>query len=573
MDKRLGLALVISVVIMFGWWKLFPPPQPAAPPPQQQQQQAQQQQAAAPAAQPTPAPTAAPGQAPAEGQPAGAAPPAAQPGQPARRAPEERVTLDTADATFELSSWGGTLRQVTIKDPKFRQKKDDASTARRLIGTTTADTAPLRTSFPKADVKLPDQVSYTVTRPSPDAVTFRAESDALAVEKRYKLGPRRYRLSLEVVVENKGARPIDESLALHVYGRQDPAKKGGSFLSYATQDIAQMVCLVNDEVQRKDFESLHKESQDFPGNLKWIAADEKFFTLVIVPHPDNQQGQRKCLQRAVDDLTGEVLLTFPTRTIEAGQKTSYPFEVYAGPKYTEELEQVSVGGQDVQLNRIIDVALAVLARPLLFLLKTFHKLTGYWGLAIILLTIFVKLVTFYPTQKTLMSAKKMQKLAPEMAKLRKKFENDRQRMGVETMAMYKRHGVSPFGGCLPSLIQMPIWIALFSTLNYAAELHGAPFLGYIQDLTAKDPYYITPLLMGVVMYFQMRMSPAGPDPQQQKMMAIMMPIMFTGLSLFLPAGLAIYTLTSYLIGILQQLFVNYLDRKHNPPPATEKAKS
>ena len=194
------------------------------------------------------------------------------------------------------------------------------------------------------------------------------------------------------------------------------------------------------------------------------------------------------------------------------------------------------------------------------LLKFFHRFTHNWGLAIVLLTLFIKLLTFYPTQKSLVSAKKMQKLAPKMAAIRKKYENDRQRQSVETMNLYKAHGVSPFGGCLPSLIQMPIWIALYSTLNYAVELYRAPFFAHIHDLTAKDPYYITPLVMGGVMFAQMKMSPAGADPQQQAMMSIMMPIMFTGFSLFLPSGLAVYMLTSYLFGILQQLYVNYLDR-------------
>jgi YidC/Oxa1 family membrane protein insertase len=202
-----------------------------------------------------------------------------------------------------------------------------------------------------------------------------------------------------------------------------------------------------------------------------------------------------------------------------------------------------------------------LSRPILSLLKLFYSFAHNWGLAIILLTLFIKLVTFYPTQKSLLSAKKMQKLAPKMAAIRKKYENDRQRQSVETMNLYKAHGVSPFGGCLPSLIQMPIWIALYSTLNYAVELYRAPFVFHLHDLTAKDPYYITPLVMGGVMFGQMKMSPAGADPQQQAMMSVMMPIMFTGFSLFLPSGLAVYMLTSYLFGIVQQLYVNHLDRR------------
>src|SRR5262249_34479524 len=163
----------------------------------------------------------------------------------------------------------------------------------------------------------------------------------------------------------------------------------------------------------------------------------------------------------------------------------------------------------------------LLSRPILFLLKFFHGYVHNWGLAIILLTVFIKLLTFYPTQRSLLSAKKMQRLAPKMNAIRKKYENDRQRQSVETMNLYKAHGVSPLGGCPPSLIQMPIWIALYSTLNYAVELYRAPFFGHIHDLTAKDPFYITPLAMGGVMFGQMKMSPAGADPQQQAMMSVM----------------------------------------------------
>jgi YidC/Oxa1 family membrane protein insertase len=256
-----------------------------------------------------------------------------------------------------------------------------------------------------------------------------------------------------------------------------------------------------------------------------------------------------------------VTLTFAERSVAAQATTSYAVAIFVGPKIITDLDAVRPGGEDVRLDQAVDVSLAFLSRPILSLLKFFFGFAHNWGLAIVLLTLFIKLVTFYPTQKSLLSAKKMQKLAPKMNAIRKKYENDRQRQSVETMNLYKAHGVSPFGGCLPSLIQMPIWIALYSTLNYAVELYRAPFILHIHDLTAKDPFYITPLLMGGVMFMQMRMSPSGADQQQQQMMSFMMPIMFTGFSLFLPAGLALYMLTSYLIGILQQLYVNYLDRK------------
>ncbi len=531
--KNLVAAIAISIGIMIVWQQFIapPPPQPAM---QQQQPGTTSTGAAAPAVTPSPGVITATATTPA---------PTSGAGRPA----EEKVTLETPDARFVLSSYGGTLRQIQLMEKKFRDVA--------LVTTDTVDRAPLRTTFPKADFQLPDDVAWAMSQPAKDTVVFRAETDQVVVEKRYKAQPQRYRLHLEVVVENKTDKALGQSLAVHLFAKQDPKKKGGGFLDYASANVTDMVCYVGDEAHRNSIETLHKEPKDYLGNVQWMAVDEKFFTIAAVAAADTA-GERKCGQRALDEATGETFLSFASRTVPAHGSTTYEIEVYGGPKDTTLLAAVGAN-----LEGVVNVTFAVLSRPLLFLLKFFHGFAQNWGLAIILLTIFVKLVTFYPTHRTMMSAKKMQKLAPKLTQLRTKYGEDRQRMGTETMNLYKSHGVSPFGGCLPSLIQMPIWIALFSTLNYAVELHRAPFLGYIHDLSARDPFYITPLLMGGVMYLQMRMSPAGADPQQQKMMAIMMPIMFTAFSLFLPAGLAVYTLTSYLIGILQQLLVNHLDRR------------
>jgi YidC/Oxa1 family membrane protein insertase len=381
------------------------------------------------------------------------------------------------------------------------------------------------------------------------------------IEKRYVADTTRYRLHLDVTVTNRGAQPVDQHLAISLSGRQDPEKKGGGFMSGSSANTASMLCAVDDKVERKPIEKLGKDPLDKLGAVKWVATDEKFFILAAVPYPESPPHERGCAATALPDGTGQVTLSFAERTVPPQGTVDYPFAIYAGPKVITDLEAVRPGGQEVELDKAVDVTLSFLSRPILSLLKFFYSFAHNWGLAIILLTLFIKLLTFYPTQKSLLSAKKMQKLAPKMNAIRKKYENDRQRQSVETMNLYKAHGVSPFGGCLPSLIQMPIWIALYSTLNYAVELYRAPFFAHIHDLTAKDPFYITPLLMGGVMFAQMRMSPSGADQQQQQMMSMMMPIMFTGFSLFLPAGLALYMLTSYLIGILQQLYVNHLDRK------------
>jgi YidC/Oxa1 family membrane protein insertase len=544
MDKRLLLAVVVSMGILFLWMKFFAPTPPVHAPMQQ-----------------TTATT------PSSGVDSGAAAPAAEakgqadpgtkaPVAPTVRSAEELVTLESADAFYELSSYGASLRQIRLKDRQFLKNAADPASGMQIVSTAGENTAPLRIAFAKADFRWDDHGVWTVSRPSAASVVFRSETDEVIVEKRYSLESARYRLQLSVFVQNKTARALDHSLSLELFAAQDPQKKGGGMFSYASANLAEMVCYVGEKAKRATVEALVKEPQSYVGGVRWVSAGDKYFMVAAVPFPENQPRDRACKEQALDLGTAEVTLSFATRTVAPGERTEYPFAVFAGPKYAHDLEAVRPGGEDAKLADAVDVTFAVLSRPMLVLLKQFYKLSGNWGIAIILLTIFVRLVTFYPTHRTLVSAKKMQGLSGKIAELRKKYENDKQRLGVETMNLYKAHGVSPFGGCLPSLIQMPIWIALFSTLNYSVEIYHSSFFWYITDLSAKDPYYLAPLLMGTVMFLQMRMSPAGTDPQQQKMMSVMMPVMFTGFSLFLPAGLSIYTLTSYLIGILQQLYVN-----------------
>jgi len=551
MDKRLLLAVAISMGILFLWWKIFPPvpPQTMQAPTQVASSTSAVQDSGASAANP------------------GVVQPGFHsklPAAPAERPPETLITLEAPEANYVFSSWGASLRKIKLKDRQFLADKSRPDSGMQIVTTSKEDDAPLRTTFAKADFAWNDMVAWTASQPSPGSVIFRAETDDVVVEKRYSLEAQRFRLQMFVTVQNKGSKSQDHGFAIHMVAAQDPEKKGGGFMSYASANLTEMVCHVGDKAHRSTVEGLVKEPQNFVGGVRWVSAGDKYFMIAAVPLPEIPARDRGCKEQALDVNTAEAVLSYATRTLAPGEKTEYPFIVFAGPKYAHDLEAVRPAGEDAKLAEAVDVTFAVLARPMLALLQQFYRLSGNWGIAIILLTIFIRLVTLYPTYRTLVSAKKMQALSGKIADLRKKHENDKQKLGVETMNLYKAHGVSPFGGCLPSLIQMPIWIALFSTLNYAVELYHSSFFWYITDLSAKDPYYLAPLLMGAVMFLQMRMSPAGTDPQQQKMMSVMMPVMFTGFSLFLPAGLSIYTLTSYFIGILQQLYVNRKYRHHVP---------
>jgi YidC/Oxa1 family membrane protein insertase len=555
MEKRIIIAIVLCAAILFGWSmfssKLFPPP--AAPP---------SPAPTAPAAPVPPAPSA-----PVAGQAPGAAPAHEAAAATASAAvaghAEREVELLTPAVRFVLSNRGGTLRRAQLREGKFLLHAGDPDSGLDIVRTTQVDHAALRTTFPQSAFPTPPDDAWDVTQPAPDVVVFTADTPTARIVKRFRADTTRYRLHLDVTVENKTAEPAGGHLAVHLFARQDPNAKGGGFFSGGSANLASILCQVNDKVERTTVEKLAKEQVQKVGTVRWLGADEKFFLLAAVPYPETPARERTCTERSQGPEIGEGILSFAEREIPAHGSTSYAFSVYAGPKFITDLEAVRPGGEDAKLADAVDVTLAVLSRPILSLLKIFYGIAHNWGVAIILLTLFIKLLTFYPTQRSLLSAKKMQKLGPKMAAIRKKYENDRQRQSVETMNLYKAHGVSPFGGCLPSLIQMPIWIALYSTLNYAVELYRSPFVFHIRDLTAKDPFYVTPLLMGGVMFLQMKMSPASPDNQQQAMMSVMMPVMFTAFSLVLPSGLALYMLTSYLIGILQQLYVNYVDRRSN----------
>jgi YidC/Oxa1 family membrane protein insertase len=549
MDKRIIVAAALCFVVMIAWTKLFPVQQPPAPP--------------APA-QSVPA---APAAATAPGATAPAAPLAAA-GAPVTNRPEQLVEIDTPDVRFVFSSLGGTLAHAQLLNQRFVDRPGDPSSSHDLVASADGKEAALHTTFPDSGFPAPGDGAWEVRRPDPRSVVFATDTGSVHIEKRYTVDTTRYRLQLDVSIANRGAQPVDHHLRIALPGRQDPEKRGSGFFAGSSANIASLLCAYDDnKVERKAVDKLAKDPIDKTGLIRWIGSDEKFFLLAAVPYPETPPRPGTCSSEISADGVGQVMVKLQDRTVPAQGSVNYAFAVYAGPKVISDLEAVRPGGADVELDKAVDVTLAILSRPILSLLKFFHSFSHNWGLAIILLTVFIKLVTFYPTQKSLLSAKKMQKLAPKMNAIRKKYENDRQRQSVETMNLYKANGVSPMGGCLPSLIQMPIWIALYSTLNYAVELYRSSFL-HIHDLTSKDPFHIgplplplTPLLMGGVMFLQMRMSPAGADQQQQKMMSTMMPVMFTAFSLFLPAGLAIYMLTSYLIGILQQLYVNHLDRK------------
>jgi YidC/Oxa1 family membrane protein insertase len=229
-------------------------------------------------------------------------------------------------------------------------------------------------------------------------------------------------------------------------------------------------------------------------------------------------------------------------------------DFYVGPKKLE-----SLNAQEPSLSEAIDFGIfSPICIPMLWVMKLFFEMIPNWGIAIILLTILVKILTYPINAKQYESMNKMKALQPEMEALKAKYQaTDPQKFQEETMNLYRKHQVNPASGCLPLFLMMPVYMALYSTIGQAVELYQAPFFGWITDLSAQDPYFITPILLGVVMFVQARLQPnTSADPMQQKMFLYFMPGFFTMMMLFLPSGLVIYIFVNTLLGIVQQKFQN-----------------
>ncbi len=281
--------------------------------------------------------------------------------------------------------------------------------------------------------------------------------------------------------------------------------------------------------------------QELMGPLSWLGYTSKYFIAVLLP-PDNA---------AIARTTGSIERIDATHLMTGLQvNQNNRLKIYVGPKKGLLLQALGMN-----LEASIEYGwFGVIARPLVQLLHFFNKYVHNYGIAIIILTILIKLA-FYPlSQKSYKSMGKMKAVQPKLAKLKEKFKDDKSRLNKEMMDLYRTHKVNPFGGCLPIVVQIPVFFALYRALMVAIELRHAPFFGWIMDLSAKDPYYITPLIMGATMFLQQKMTPTSGDAMQAKMM-LFMPIIFTFMFLNFPAGLVLYWLVNNVLSIGQQYMV------------------
>jgi YidC/Oxa1 family membrane protein insertase len=305
------------------------------------------------------------------------------------------------------------------------------------------------------------------------------------------------------------------------------------------------------------FANFNEEKLNVEAKGGWVAMVQHYFVSAWIPgdlkltQANGQPYVAKLESRKSTDDMNIIGFTSPTITVPAGTVAEIDATFYSGPKVQSELKELATG-----LNQTVDYGwLWPIAKLLFFGLEFFHGLVGNWGWAIILLTVLVKLILWPLSSKSYRSMAKMRVIAPEMQRMKEEFGEDRMRFSQEMMALYKREQVNPLAGCLPLLLQMPIFLALYWVLMESVELRHAPWLLWIQDLSAMDPWFILPLLMGATMFIQQSLNPQPADPMQAKVFKIM-PIVFTVFMLFFPAGLVLYWIVNNSITIIQQTLIN-----------------
>ena len=379
------------------------------------------------------------------------------------------------------------------------------------------------------------------------AVELEAEAGDVKVQKVFIFQGGDYLVDVIYRVENRGAEPFRASLFGQI--KRDAKEPPGqeSFSLGPQPYLGAALTTPDSRYEKIEFEDL--DEGDFREQVEggWIAFLQHYFLSAWIA---NEGESNSYYGRKRADGTYIVGYTGPLTAVAPGDQGEWRSRFYAGPKDQKRLEQIADN-----LNLTVDYGfLWWLAVPLFALLDWLHGLVGNWGVAIILLTVLVKLVLYPLSSASYKSMANMRRVAPQMKRLQERHAGDRQKLSQEMMGLYKKEGVNPLGGCLPMLLPMPIFIALYWVLFESVELRQAPFALWIDDLAAMDPYFILPLLMGATMYVQQLLSPTMGDPMQARIMKLM-PIMFTVLFLFFPAGLVLYWLVNSVLSVAQQWYV------------------
>ena len=533
---------------------------------------------------------------------------------PPERAPEERCTLEGNQFKAELSTRGGSLRSYVLTDPRFDSIETHLPT--NLVSTTAEGRSPLRTDLrvlgkpDDAQALKYDDLDWHLAASDGKSCTFTYEDASTSLKKTIAATGRPYELTIDLQVKNLADQPKAHRLTVEQTAYRHRADMEGGMMKRQPELATEVVASSDKKTDRwshDDFkpDELEKEKAEAPAKRKitpeewrqvpgaghFAAVSTSYFTNMLEPEsasegatpigPPVAEGQVESIwDTARYGTTSEGLakdpnpsyayrarLAYPEETLAPGATATYRLIAFAGPKDHDLIAALKYPANEV-LKLSWGAPLA-LVKGLVWYLGRIHGVLGSWGWSIVVLTISVRLLLFPLSLSQIKNSAAMRRLKPEMDVINAKYKDDAAQKGLAIQELWRKNGVAnPVVGCVPMLLQMPVWFALYSALQTLVELYHVPFgpaSGVIPDLVAPGKYFVIPIVLGASSFLQQRIMPAQGDPAQQKMMMYMMPAIFTFMMLFLPAGLGVYMLTNSLLAIGQQLLVErYLKGNRGP---------
>ncbi len=477
---------------------------------------------------------------------------------------DKRIVVDTGMLTVEIDTKGGDLRSVKLhdhpvsieeRDKPFQLMKDSIPNLFvAQSGLISKASAPDHHAIYSAE-----KFEYSL---APGDKELRVPmvwdaGDGIKVIKTYIFTPDSHVINVEHKIVNSSA----EEWNGRQYRQLQRSRSDGSGQSMFIYTYTGGVIYSEEEKYEKyDFDDMQDAALSRDITDGWAAIIQHYFLAAILPEPGENNHY---YTKAPGDDRYILGLVSPSKSVAAGHSEVFNTRFYVGPKEQAVLETLAPG-----LELTVDYGiLTIIAKPLFWAMDAIHGVVGNWGWAILGVTLLIKLIFFPLSAASYRSMANMRRMTPKMQQIKERYGDDRQRMSQAMMDLYKKEKINPLGGCLPMLVQIPVFIALYWVLLESVELRQAPFIFWIEDMAVRDPYYILPLLMGISMFFQQRLNPTPPDPVQAKIM-MALPVVFTLFFAFFPSGLVLYWVANSVLSIAQQWWIT-----HRIDKAAEAAKS
>ncbi len=471
----------------------------------------------------------------------------------------EPRTLETDEYTLTMTNaGGGRVSSFMIKDPERYLKHGDFIRSQKPAVDSQGGILPLEMTLPQ--FQIGPETQFQIVSESSDkqkiSFSYATLDNQYQFVKTFTTTDKPYVVHAKLELTNRSTQALADNLAISMFIKQIEGEEPGLFTpgSYVASK-----CYSDGDMEYLDFTD-KDEHETYQRALKWFGVDESYFAMAMTANYGSS-----CVLRNDDGLLKSTL-NIPV-VIQPNTTAVYDFDIYMGPK---EATYLDVWGEDANLPAIIDYGfMEVLAKPMAWILDVFHKWTGNWGLAIILLTLIVRGLLWPVAQKSQVSMMRMSKIAPLMQEIQEKYKDDPAMMQQKQLELYQTHKINPFG-CLPLLLQMPIFFALYRCIFVTGGLYNAEFVFWIKDLSAPDPYFILPILSVVLLVVQQLLTPSTVKNTSQKVMIYSMPVIFGLMMLFLPSGLCLYMIVSSGIGMVQSFYVRRVIAREEAEEEEEK---